>query len=99
MIAAAFVFVFLVFLFFFLLHLDTKLFPALVKARAPDPVKDPSLPHEEQLLRALKQHAENLKWLESKECERAVFIPGTTLWYYIRDHYIRRQPWKPSRNV
>lgn len=96
MIAAAFVFVLLFCVF---LYLDTKLFPALVRARAPDPVKDPSLSYEEQLLHELKQRVENLRWLESKECERAVSIPGATLWYYIRDHFIRRRPWKPSRNV
>lgn len=93
---AAFVFVVL---FLVVLYLDTKLFPALIRARAPEPVKDPSLSHEEQLLCDLKHYAENLRWLESTECRRATFIPGATLWYYIRDHFIRRRPWKPSRSV
>lgn len=93
---AAFVFAFLFLLF---LHLNTKLFQALVKAHTSDPVRNPSLSHEEQLLCDLKHYAENLRWLESKECERAAFIPGAALWYYIRDHYIRKQPWKPSRSV
>lgn len=86
-------------LFLVFLYLDTKLFPALIRARAPEPVKDPSLSHEEQLLHDLKQRVENLRWLESTECRRAASIPGATLWYYIRDHYIRKQPWKPSRSV
>lgn len=93
---AAFVFLLL---FFLLLLLDTELFRAMLKARAPEPVKDPSLSYEEQLLQDLKQRAENLRWLESEECRRARLIPGAAIWYYIRDHFIRRRPWKPSRSV
>lgn len=92
-----------VFLFFFLLlfliYLDTKLFRALLKARAPNPVKDPSLSREEQLLHDLNQYVENLRWLNSMECERAVFIPGGALWLYVRDHYIRKQPWKTNMSA
>lgn len=94
----AFVFI-LLFFFFLFLYLDTKLFKALVAARAPEPVEDPSLSYEEQLLADLDRRRKNVEWLESTECQRAVYIPGAAIWYYIRDHYIRKQPWKPSRSV
>lgn len=83
---------------FLILSLDNKLYAVLCRHRLPLPYYDHGVSFQDNMER-IRRYAKAVdEWQDSPE-QRVAARPGGALWLYIRDHYVRRQPWTTTKSA